>query len=740
MKNLFDKIKATYKRFREDRSADAWIFALMAALVVGILFTGEPSYKLKLNEGDISVNDVYAPYNFTYPGSIDEPKTNELKEKALANFLPVYDVRPGYWDEKRKVISEFFKELDDAKKLSGVEDNVRAERLKKAANAELENSALLLMLAADTKALEEAASKVLDSMSFKIVTDDSTLEELISNKKNGITVLNPKTGAETEVPRPDLYTKADLKPVIEKEFASNGVEQAELQQAFASLIVRPLDPNIAYNKIETETRRKAILEKIAPVYSQVLVKKNELIIGKGQRVTAAHLAQLDQLASKERRRFKVVYSGGIAIILALLLTMLVVYLDSYRSKLFLKSKNLYLIFTAALLTIFLAKIIATSPISPYLMPVAAGTMLLAMLLDAGCAFIVAVLISVIIGIISGNKFDMMAVSLVAGMTGAYFMKGVRRRSQILAAGLIVGISQFIMICGLGLLSLVEPAVFLKDGMWGIASGLLSSAIVMLILPLFESLFELTTNITLLELSDLNHPLLRRMLLEASGTYHHSLIVGNLAEAACEAVGANSLLARVGAYYHDIGKIEKSEYFSENETERKSYHEGLTPSMSALIITSHVKDGIELAKHYKLNKTLIDFIGQHHGTGLIYYFYQRALEKADNEEALQEEGFRYSGPKPQTKEAAIVLLADSVEAASRTLEDPTPARIESLVRKIINNKFIDSQLDECELTLKDMHNIAEAFVRILTGIFHTRVEYPENGKNGKNGKNKNRNLK
>ena len=687
-------------------NSNIWIFALMAALVLAILFSGEPSYKIKLNEGDISVNDIYAPYNFTYPGNIDETKTNEVKEKALMNFLPVYDVRAGYWDEKRKAVAACFKDSDTVKKLAG----------------------------ADISQVEKAALGVIDKLSPKIVADDSTIEELISNKKNEITVLNPKTGTETKVLRPDLYTKEQLKPLIEKELASSGIEPVEVGQELAAIIMAPLDSNLAYNKTETETRRKAILEKVAPVYSQVLVKKNELIIGKGQRVTGAHLAQLNQLAEKEGGRFKLVYSGGIAIILALLITMLVVYLGSYRNKMFLRSKNLYLIFTIALLNIFLAKIIVTSPISPYIMPIATGAMLLSMLLDAGCAFIVSVLMSVVVGIIAGNKFDVMVVSLVAGMTGVYFVRGVRRRAQILAAGLIVGLTQLAAICGLGLLSLTEPNIFLRDGIWGIVSGILSSAIVMLILPVFESLFELTTDITLLELSDLNHPLLRRMVLEAPGTYHHSLIVGNLAEAASDAIGANSLLARVGAYYHDIGKTEKSEYFSENETGSKSYHEALTPSMSALIITSHVKDGIELAKRYKLNRTLIDFIAQHHGTGLIYYFYQRALEKINDEEALEEEGFRYPGPKPQTKETAIVLLADSVEAASRTLEDPTPARIKSLVQKIINNKFIDSQLDECELTLKDMYKIAESFVRILTGIFHTRVEYPENGKSKSKAKN------
>lgn len=736
MKELLDSVKAAYKKLSSESSANIWIFAFMAVLLVAILLTGGPSYKVKLNEGDVSGSDMYAPYSFTYPGSVDEAKTNEAKEKALMNFLPVYEVRPGYWDEKRVVISAFFKELDIVKKLNNAEDSVRIERLKKATDVTLDNDMLLALLGQDISRLEKAASGVLDKISSKIITDDSTIEELISNKKNEITVFNPKTGSETKVPRSDLYTKLQIRPAIEKELINAGVEQGVLNNALNGVLTWPLDPSLIYNKAETETRRKAILEKIAPVYSQILVKKNELIIGKGERVTAAHLAQLNQLAQKEEGRFKAVYSGGIAIISIILIIVLVAYLGSYKSKIFLKSKNLYLIFTIGLLNAFLAKIIVTSPISPYIMPIATGTMLLAMLLDAGCAFIVAILMSIVTGIISGNKFDVMVVSLIAGMIGVYLVKNVRRRSQILAAGLIVGFAQFMLICGLGLLTLAEPNIFLRDGLWGLASGILSAAIVMLILPVFESLFELTTNITLLELSDLNHPLLRRMVLEAPGTYHHSLIVGNLAEAASEAIGANSLLARVGAYYHDIGKIEKSEYFSENETDSKSYHEGLTPSMSALIITGHVKDGLELAKKYKLNKTLIDFIEQHHGTGLIYYFYQRALEKIDDEGVLEEEGFRYQGPKPQTKETAIVLLADSVEAASRTLDDPTPARIKSLVQKIINNKFIDSQLDECELTLKDMHKISESFARILTGTFHTRVEYPANGKS----KSKNKTVK
>jgi putative nucleotidyltransferase with HDIG domain len=217
-----------------------------------------------------------------------------------------------------------------------------------------------------------------------------------------------------------------------------------------------------------------------------------------------------------------------------------------------------------------------------------------------------------------------------------------------------------------------------------------------------------------------------MILEAPGTYHHSLVVGNLSEAACGAVGANALLARIGAYYHDIGKLQKPDYFSENQNIKESRHDSLTPTMSKLVIMNHVKEGVELAGRYRLNPRIIDFIIQHHGNSLVYYFYRRALESLEEDQEIREEGFRYPGPKPSTKETAVVLLADSVEAAARALKEPTPAKIEELVHKIINNKFIDGQLDECDLTLKDLEKISALFIHILSGIYHGRITYPEGG--------------
>ena len=256
------------------------------------------------------------------------------------------------------------------------------------------------------------------------------------------------------------------------------------------------------------------------------------------------------------------------------------------------------------------------------------------------------------------------------------------------------------------------------------NGVVCGIAVVGLLPVFEYLFGRITNISLLELSDFNQPVLKRLMLEAPGTYHHSLIVGNLSEAACEAVGANALLARIGAYFHDIGKIEKSEYFSENQNLGVTKLEDLTPSMSKLIIINHVKEGEALSKRYRLNIKITDFILQHHGTSLVYYFYRRALENEEEDKNVSEEGFRYPGPKPKSKETAIVLLADSVEAATRSIKDPTPNRIEQEVHKIVNNKFIDGQLDECELTLKDLEKISGIFIRLLTSIYHARITYPK----------------
>lgn len=328
-------------------------------------------------------------------------------------------------------------------------------------------------------------------------------------------------------------------------------------------------------------------------------------------------------------------------------------------------------------------------------------------------------------ILYGGDFVIFLISIFSATVGIMSSHNARRRTHLIKSGMLIGLIQSLSIGAYALAIGLPWQVIVIHAATGIANGSLGAFFTAGILPIFEYVFKVTTDIRLLELSDLNHPLLKKLVLDAPGTYHHSLIVGNLAEAAAEVVGAKPLLARVGAYFHDIGKLKKPEYFSENEWRGKSRHDDLIPSMSSLIIISHVKDGVDLARKHGLNKNIVDIIEQHHGTSLVYFFYKRAQNaRQEADQKLNEEEFRYPGPTPMSKEAAIILLADAVEAASRSLDNPTPSRIKNLVTNIINARFLDSQLDQCQLTVKDLAKIKDCFTYILTGIFHTRPKYPK----------------
>lgn len=356
------------------------------------------------------------------------------------------------------------------------------------------------------------------------------------------------------------------------------------------------------------------------------------------------------------------------------------------------------------------------------------------------SLIFAFFISFLSASIDGGNFNV-GLSLFAGsLTAGMLTYRVRRRFQVIRAGFLAGLIQFII----AFLMEREQSFFVLSGLdfnllkVCLFNGAVSSFIVLGVLPVFEYIFKVVTNISLLELSDFNHPLLRKLILEAPGTYQHSLVVANLSEAAAESIGANSLLARIGAYYHDIGKMIKPDYFVENLVNYRDAHKNLKPSMSKLIIFNHVKNGIDLAAKHHLNPKIIDFISQHHGRTLVYYFYQRAKELEP--EGRHEEEYRYPGPKPQIKEIAIVALADAIEALSRTLEEPNPSRIEEMVREVVKKRFMEGELDESNLTLKELEKITQSFIRILNAIFHTRINYPKSDGNRANKSAKNKESK
>jgi uncharacterized domain HDIG len=382
-----------------------------------------------------------------------------------------------------------------------------------------------------------------------------------------------------------------------------------------------------------------------------------------------------------------------------------------------------------------------------LTPYALSPLVLSVLLGRNHGLYTAVFVSLWSSILFGRvDAPTLVTGMISGFTAVYFTLQVRRRSKLVRAGLSVGIAIWILSLTFGFIgpiNLFAPST--NDwGMIGLQSalaignGIVTATIVGGMLPMFEHAFQITTDISWLEASDLNHPLLRRMTIEAPGTYHHSLVVANLAETAAEPIGANATLCRVCAYFHDVGKLVKPEYFTENMNFERNPHEDLAPTMSALIIIAHVKEGVDLALKYKLNQRIIDIIQEHHGTSLVYYFYKRALQQHEDARAggkimnlrehdipeVREESFRYSGPKPQTKESAIVSLADAVESASRSLEKPTPAKIEQLVNDIIDQRIADHQLDECDLTLNDIRIISDRFRFTLMTMLHSRIAYPK----------------
>lgn len=429
-----------------------------------------------------------------------------------------------------------------------------------------------------------------------------------------------------------------------------------------------------------------------------------------------------------------------------------------QPKTFLRSSRLLLVFGVIFVQLAATKLVlvlCNSGTYSFLRPETGGLiapyafapLTLSVLLGRNHGLYAAVFVSLWSSILFG-KVDapLLVCGLISGFTAVYLTLQVRQRGRLIRAGFGVGVAIWLMSLTFGLIGPID--LFLPNAndwkMIGIQSalaignGILTATIVGGMLPMLEHVFQITTDISWLEASDLNHPLLRRMTIEAPGTYHHSLVVANLAEAAAEAIGANATLCRVCSYFHDVGKLVKPEYYTENMNFERNPHDDLAPTMSALIIIAHVKEGVDLALKHGLNRQIVDIIQQHHGTSLVYYFYKRALQQQEDARTggkimnlreedvpeVREETFRYSGPKPQTKESAIISLADIVESASRSLEKPTPQKIEQLVTDLIDQRIADGQLVECDLTLADLHTIADRFRFTLMTMLHTRIAYPK----------------
>jgi putative nucleotidyltransferase with HDIG domain len=493
-----------------------------------------------------------------------------------------------------------------------------------------------------------------------------------------------------------------------------------------------IQPNLVIDTNKVNQVREEAMAAVEPV----TIMRGEIILRKGDVVREEHIGVLQDLGLI-KTGIDYLALIGLVVLVALMVYGMGIFAFQNRPSIIESEGKIALLGVIILVVAIVGKILSLIhwPLAPYLAPTAWAGLLLTLLVDSKLAVTAVTLLAMVLAVMNDFSLNIAFLALTGGLTAILSISKVSQRGDLMRAGFIVGGINFATMVGLGLIQ--QDSRLVIHSYLGVLNGVFSSITAIGVLPYLESLFGITSAIRLLELSNPNHPLLRRMMLEAPGTYHHSILVGNLAEAAAEAVGGDGLLARVGAHYHDIGKLKRPYFFVENQIGMENPHDKMAPTLSTLIVTSHVKDGLELAREYKLPDVVTQFIAQHHGTDLVKFFYHRALEA--NEGAVEEQEFRYPGPKPQSKEVAIVSLADATEAAVRSLAKPNPGKIEALVRKIIKDRLNSGELDQSDLTFQDLDRIANAFVKVIIGMFHARVEYPEEvtkedieGKRGRGG--------
>lgn len=516
-------------------------------------------------------------------------------------------------------------------------------------------------------------------------------------------------------------------------------EERDNLYSFAHLL---LVPNVFLNEKDGLHRQAAAQEMVPPVVMNI--RKNQPIITEGTRITPKDLAIIHQIQGLQKENSPALKSFFVSLILVTLMLAARAFFRHYSHQRFkISGKDFFVmalilfgevLFTKTFLFVTEGSILNrfSSLLPPEiflaLAPLASGPMLVALLLTSGeVVFFFSLFLGVIIGMMVGQSYFWILFVWVSGLAASKGVLSCKTRNDIYFGGIRAGVVSAIVIGCWQIVQNYQSPNFIRDLLIligaGFFSGILSAMMAMVFVPILESLFNYTTDVRLLELSNLNHPLLKEMLVKSPGTYHHSMMVGSMVEAAAEEIGANPLLGKVICYYHDIGKLVHANYFIENQKQGQNPHDHISPYMSKTLLIAHVKDGVEMGMKYKLGQPIIDGILQHHGTTLINFFYNKALDMVEEGQEVAEEDFRYPGPKPQFREAALCMLADSIEAAARSLDEPTPARLQNIVRNIIQKKFLDGQLDECNLTLKDLTKVENAFVRILLGIYHQRIDYP-----------------
>lgn len=732
---FLDSLVDRFSVARNEKRNRFILLFLTSLLLTFLIVPSQQFMAVTFKAGDIATSDIRATQDYLLE---DRPLTQKKRIEAEAAAPYVYNLDTS---EAQDVARSFGKALALVREARNSGETVDKGRLtndlREALGVDVAKTevAALLRVKSDTALLAEISRLAGRVYARKIVADR---RRFTSDSSHGILVVNSQTGEAVGAADylVSVIEPAEARKLLAGMKLADGGNPDDLA-IIKGLLAKMLHPNLVFNREASEEKKRAAGSAVRPVLFQM--KRGEMIVRVGERVSEEQALKLQKIFEARRGINKVFMGIGIFGLLLVLFYFPYRFARKNIRKFQPSNKDIFLL---ALVTFYIFLILkiglivstAMGGLLPYvntadyyyLFPFAVGTMLVRIILNSEVALVYCAICAPLLGIMFDSNIFMVIYALMGGIVGAHGVRQCKDRGTIYTAGLKVSVVNFAMAISF---QIFTDSLFSMQtifcALFALAGGLINAAFVTGTIPLIENLLHYTTDIKLLELANLNSPILRELMVRAPGTYHHSVLVGNLVEAAAEAINANPLLARVAAYYHDVGKVSKPLYFIENVGSGENKHDKLSPNMSALVLISHVKEGAELAKEHRLGLPIIDIIRQSHGTALISYFYQKAKNTAAHDvQNVDERDFRYPGPKPQTREAGLVLLADCVEAASRTLTDPTPARIQGLVQKIINNIFIDGQLDECELTLKNLHEIAKSFNRILAGIYHQRIDYPE----------------
>lgn len=691
--------------FQHSRTKNVLGVFLFFGITILILFSNFNPKQVLLKPDEVARRNIQSDINAVV---IDTQQTELLRKQAADKVQKVYQEDNFALTNTEKDINMFFADLTEIIAGPEEEQDENLQKLLIKTNAKKDLFQLQYTPARLSEYLQTTSSEDFERM-----------------RQSSLTIVRPLMG--------NPITDDTLSGIYEQAFGRVSAlgYAPEARDVIKIIVINSLRANLIYNEGATNKAIKEATDAVQPV--QKTVKAGEIIVREGDRVTAEQISILEQLGIQRSKSYPVTLAGT-ALFVLLTFWLGLEFLRRYYQHIYRDEMLMLLIALIFILILAITRFVTVIKIgnqpelhllTGYLAPVAAGSMLIAILLDNRLAYFMTMIMALYVGLLTqGDQLFYAVTAFVGGTVGIFRVHRLNQTSDLAKSGLHIALANIVTIITLNLIGgELNPGTLVLSALIGAANGIISAVLMIGALPYLESGFSLTSMIKLLELSNPNHPLLRRLLLQAPGTYHHSLMVGNLAESAAEAVGANPLLVRVGALYHDVGKIKRPEYFVENQRGFENPHEKIAPALSALIITSHVKEGVELAREARLPQTIVDFIEQHHGTGLAKYFYSRALEE-DPDSNINEDNFRYEGPKPQSKEVALVMLADSIEAAVRSLQDPTPEKINQMVRMIIRDKLDDGQLETADLTFKDLDTISTSFCKALEGIYHKRIEYPD----------------